>query len=169
MLDTKNRKNVTYFIGTEVENTIMKGEKTLFVVGVQPAIDIVQRALEHSINHLYFGTSQSFTPQTPAEWQQWDDMISPLLKQGFWVTLDFGVEYATILHEYSWCENDKFIPMISVKLPYIKLYNYNTTVKLDDTTWGDTNPGVWSHHLPSLMGRDKFTSWNEYTQDTVIE
>jgi len=58
--------------------------------------------------------------------------------------------------------------MISVKLPYIGLFNYNTTVKIDDTTWGNTNSGVWTHSLHSLMDRSNFTSWDKYTEDTPL-
>ena len=78
-LDTDNRKMVTYFVGTEVEHTIMYGEKTLFIVGVQPVDKIIELAEEHNVRHLYFGTSQSFHPANPFEWAQWDDMIKPLL------------------------------------------------------------------------------------------
>jgi hypothetical protein len=59
--------------------------------------------------------------------------------------------------------------MISVKLPYINQLNYNATLKLDDRTWGDTNPGVWTHHLQSLMTKDKYTYWDQYTQDTEVK
>ena len=168
-LDTDNRKMITYFIGTEVENTIMKGEQTLFVVGVQPVDDIIALAEEHELRHLYFGTSQSFHPANPFEWAQWNDMITPLLAKGFWVTLDFGVEYAKDLHEEGWCEYNTFIPMISVKLPYIKQYNYHATLKIDDNTWGDTNPGVWCHPLNELLKREVYTDWKDYVGDTVLE
>ena len=43
-LNTNQRQDVIYFIGTEVENTPMKGEQTLFVVGVQPPHEIQKRA-----------------------------------------------------------------------------------------------------------------------------
>ena len=33
MLDTQSRKKVKFFIGKEVENTAMKDQTTLFVVG----------------------------------------------------------------------------------------------------------------------------------------
>jgi hypothetical protein len=59
--------------------------------------------------------------------------------------------------------------MISVKLPYINQLNYNATIKLDDRTWGATNPGVWTHHLPSLMTKETYTYWDQYTQDTEIK
>jgi len=168
-IDTAGRKATTYFIGTEVEHTAMKGEKTLFVVGIQPVEEIKKIAIEHNLRHLYFGTSQSFHPTTIELWDQWDDMITPLLQSGFWVTLDFGVEYADEIHEEGWCEFDKFIPMISVKLPYIRQYNYNATLKIDDTTWGHSNPGVWCHQLHNLMDRTVYTDWDHYVGDTIIK
>lgn len=169
MIDTSGRQQVTYFIGTEVENTVMKGERTLFVVGVQPTADIKAHADANNIRHIYFGTSQSFTPIDADDWLRWNRMIEPLLQEGYWCTLDFDVSYADELHDESWCEYKTFIPMISVKLPYIKLYNYHATVKIDDTTWGATNTGVWCHPLNELLTRDVYTDWKDYVGDTPIE
>jgi hypothetical protein len=92
-----------------------------------------------------------------------------LLQKGYWVTLDFGVEFANDIHEESWNEFFTFIPMISVKLPYIKLYNYNATLKIDDTTWGHSNPGVWCHPLDTLKSREVYTDWKDYIGDTPIK
>ena len=69
-LDTTQRQKTDYFLGVEVEHTAMKGEQTLFVVGVKEVKDIVERALKHGVRHLYFGTSPvSYThltlPTTP--------------------------------------------------------------------------------------------------------
>ena len=169
MIDTDGRQAVTYFIGTEVENTVMKGERTLFVVGVHPVDEIQRHADANNIRHLYFGTSQSFTPKTVGDWTDWNSMMEPLLKAGYWCTLDFDVEYAPELHEESWNEYKTFIPMISVKLPHIRLYNYHATVKIDDNTWGDTNTGVWCHPLNELLTRDVYTDWKDYVGDTPIE
>jgi hypothetical protein len=58
--------------------------------------------------------------------------------------------------------------MISVKIPNIRLFNYNTTVKIDDKTWGFSNSGVWTHQLHSLMANEKYTYWDQYTEDTDI-
>ena len=176
-LDTSGRQLVDYFIGTEVENTPMKGETTLFVVGVQPVDKIVSIINEQNsyndtskhIRHIYLGTSQSFHPHSPYDWDSWDQMIKPLLVKDYWVTLDFGVEYCKDLNEQSWNEYNTFIPMISVKIPYIKQYNYNATLKIDDNTWGDTNPGVWCHPLNELMTRDVYTDWKDYVGDTIVE
>lgn len=167
-LNTEERQDVVYFTGYEVEHTVAHGMYTLFVVGTPPLEEILSKAILAGVQQIYFGTSQSFNPQTYEDWKTWDDRIMGCLNKGYWVCLDFDVKYAEEFHEDGWTEHDKFIPMISVKLPYIKLYNYNATLKIDDRTWGATNPGVWTHHLPSLMSKDKFTYWDQYTQDTTL-
>ena len=168
-LNTEQRQDVVYFVGTEVERTAMYGEKTLFVVGVQPPHEIQKRADEHSIKHLYFGTSQSFTPNTAEDYEVWENMIKAMLVAGYWCTLDFGVEYAEGVLESGFDEYDNYISMISVKLPYIKQFNYNATLKIDDTTWGHSNPGVWCHSVHELMNRNVYTDWRDYVGDTVIK
>ena len=168
-LDTDSRQMVDYFVGTEVENTVMKGERTLFVVGIKPVDEVIALCEQENVRHIYLGTSQCFHPHSPYDWAAWDDLIKPLLVKDYWVTLDFGVEYAKDLHEQSWCEYKTFVPMISVKLPYIKQYNYNATVKLDDLTWGKSNPGVWTHQLHDLMNMKNYTHWAQYTQDEEIK
>lgn len=168
-LNTEERQGVTFFTGYEVEHTIAYGMFTLFVVGTPALEEILKLAKHHNVKQIYFGTSQSFNPETAEDWESWNNCIKGCLDNGYWVALDFGVEYAKDIHEYGWTEHEKFIPMISVKIPYIKLYNYNATLKIDDTTWGATNPGVWTHHLQSLMGKDKYTHWDQYTQDAELK
>ena len=73
VLDTQKRKQVTYFTGIEIENTCMKGQLTLFVVGVRPVEEIELLANNNKAKHIYFGTSQSFTPETDEEMSQWTD------------------------------------------------------------------------------------------------
>jgi hypothetical protein len=55
-----------------------------------------------------------------------------------------------------------------VPIPYVKLWNYNTMLKIDDKDFKATNPGVWSHSLHTLMDRSKFTDWNQYKQDKIL-
>ena len=167
-LNTEQRLKTDYFIGTEIEHTAMLGEKTLFIVGIKPVNDIIERALAHGIRHLYFGTSQSFTPKTPQAWSAWTKMIKELLDKKFWCTLDFDVKYAEQLLECRFDEYDNYISMISVKLPYIKQFNYNATIKLDDTTWGHSNSGVWCHSLHSLQDRSVYTDWKDYKGDEPV-
>ena len=168
-LDTNKRQEVVYFTGTEVEHTAMKGERTLFVVGVQPCNEIQKRADAHGIKHLYFGTSQSFAPESDADWTAWENMIKALLSADYWCTLDYDVFYVKEVLELGFDEYNNFINMISVKLPYIKQFNYNATLKLDDIDFDSTNPGVWTHSLHKLMDRRKFTPWTDYSKDEVIK
>lgn len=171
-LNIKERSSAAYFTGVEVEHTITHGMLTLFVVGCPTLEEILQKA-KHKVNdveikQIYFGTSQSFNPKSNEDWHAWDVIITGCLKAGFWVTLDFDVEYVNQIHEETWNEYDHFIPMISVKLPHIKLFNYNTTLKLDDTHWKATNSGVWTHHLNKLIQYENYTHWDQYAGDSTV-
>jgi hypothetical protein len=167
-LNTEQRQDVVFFIGDEVEHTVCYGMKTLFVVGTPDLAKIIQLADDNECKHIYLGTSQSFNPESPEDWKRWDIIIKPLLSMKYWVSLDFDVKYAEQIHEDGWTEYDNFVPMISVKIPYIKLFNYNATLKIDDLTWGKTNPGVWTHHLPTLMNMQNYTHWDQYVNDTPV-
>ena len=160
-----------FFVGTEVEHSPAYGMRTLFVVGVQDTAKIVGMAQKNNCEHIYFGANQSFTNpdiNNVDEWNRWEAMIGGCLMHGAWCTLDVDVSAATGLIEGSLTEHSRFIPMISVKLPYAKLYNYNTTIKIDDKDFEATNPGVWCHSLHDLQNRSVFTDWSKYSQDKVI-
>jgi len=174
-LNTEQRQNVVYFTGYEVEHTVCHGMKTLFVVGTPPLEEILQQAnRDIEIKHIYFGTSQSFNPAHILEsncydsYKPWDEVIMGCLNTDYWVTLDFDIKHIEGVLEGGWNEYNKFVPMISCKLPYIRQLNYNATLKLDDLTWGKTNSGVWTHQLHDLMSKDKYTYWDQYTQDTTL-
>ena len=169
-LNTEERQNIVYFTGYEVEHTICHGMKTLFVVGTPPAEEILAKATEHEVKMIYFGTSQSFNPRAMSheEYKPWDNVIITCLKADYWVTLDFDVSHSEGILESGYNEYEKFVSMVSVKMPYINQFNYNTTIKLDDRTWGATNPGVWSVPLGALTQRKYYTYWDQYTQDTAL-
>ena len=176
-LDTEQRQSVVYFTGYEVEHTICYDMFTLFVVGTPPLDEILKHAKEHKVAHIYFGTSQSYHPSDESmthypyktiSSKVWDTAIIGCLNAGYWVTLDYDVKYHSNVVNSGYNDYEKFIGMCSVKLPNIDKLNKNTTIKLDDTTWGDTNPGVWTHNLNDLKTKDTFTSWDQYTQDTDI-
>lgn len=153
----------TMFIGEEVEHTPMKGQPTLFVVGIQSLETVIETLQYHELQHVYLGANQSFVPD-----DAWEDLVKGLLNEGFWVTLDFDVQEVEWIHECLFTEHNRFIPMISVKLPYIDLLGYNACLKLDDKDFDATNSGVWTHQLHDLKDRRVFTDWSKYTQDTII-
>ena len=171
--------NTSFFIGTEVEHSPAYGMKTLFVVGCQPIEEIEQVLVDpytklgdQSIQHIYFGANQSFPRMTEfdSKWTQWENMIYPFLTQGYWCTLDLDISCVEGLLETGLTERNQFIPMISVKLPYIQQLGYNATIKLDDKDFAASNPGVWCHSLHNLTKREGiFTDWSKYTKDEVIK
>ena len=91
------------------------------------------------------------------------------LDQGILCSLDLPYSHAEALLESGMIEKDNFIPQIRIPLPYIKQYNYNTMIKLDDKDFNATNPGVWCHRLHNLMDDEKFTDWSKYGLDKVIK
>jgi hypothetical protein len=161
--------NVVFFIGNEVEHTPAFGMKTLFVTGVQPVEAIEGVLANNNIQHIFFGANHSFNPNGYDEHKQWEDMIFHFLKKELLCSLDIPMSQVEEFHESGYCEYDNFIPQIRVPIPYIKLWNYNTMLKIDDKDFKATNPGVWSHSLHTLMDRSKFTDWAQYKNDEIIK
>lgn len=176
-MDRPGHNNVAMFIGTEVEHSPAYGMKTLFVVGVQSTEDIEKiladpfTEIERKIEHIYFGANQSFPNgrSDSSDWIRWENMIFPFLMRGYWCTLDIDVNEVDGLLESGLTENNQFIPMISVKLPYIQQLGYNATIKLDDTNFAHSNPGVWCHSIHALTKRSTFTDWSKYIKDEIVK
>jgi hypothetical protein len=169
-MDRPGHNKVSLFVGTEVEHTPAYGQKTLFVVGVQP-VELIEAAyVAHKCTHIYFGANQSFGPDGTDQYgPPWDEMISYCLKKGYLCTLDFDASDTEYVLEFGFAEYHNFVPMVSVKLPYLQQLGYNATIKLDDKDFNATNPGVWCHSLHSLQNRTVFTSWSKYTKDEVVK
>lgn len=159
--------SVVFFTGIEVEKTPAHGMRTLFVVGVHDPDKISEMAYVNDCKHVFVGANHSYDP-TSSKPEDWDGMIVPLLDKGLLVTLDFDVRFAETVLESSYGEYDNFIPQISVKIPYIKQFNYNTMLKIDDKDFKWSNPGVWCHRLHDLMDKDIFTDWREYGKDNPL-
>ena len=162
----EGHEDVEFFKGTEVERTPAFGKKTLFVVGIQPIDSII--AHMHGQEHIFFGANHSFNPKTPEEWRKWESMITYFLERGRLCTLDIPILAVEEFHEGGLCDYRNFIPQIRVSVPYTKLWNYNTMLKIDDKDFDATNPGVWCHSLHSLMSRETFTGWDDYEGDSKL-
>lgn len=158
-----------FFTGTEVEHTPALGRRTLFVVGVHPVETIASHL--QGCEHIYFGANMSFprlAVNDAGSWRNWELMIKHFLDHDYLCTLDVDVGCVEGLVESGLTEYDNFIPMISVKMPYIGLLGYNATVKIDDTGFRATNPGVWCHSLHRLQDRSAFTAWDQYSKDKEL-
>jgi hypothetical protein len=171
-MNRPEHEQVDFFLGTEVEHSPAYGEWTLFVVGVQDSTTVIEEARQNACTHIYFGANQSF-PRLEVNdadgWRPWERMVQDCLESGYLCTLDLDVSCTEGLVESSLVEFNNFIPMISVKLPYVQMLGYNATIKLDDKDFRATNPGVWCHSLHELRDRKKFTDWSKYTQDKIIK
>jgi len=163
-------EDIQYFVGTEVEHTPQYGKKTLFVVGIKDPDEITGLAEFNGCKHIYCGANMSFdvTENTASQWEPWEAMIFPLLNKGFWVTLDVDISQIEGLLETGFTEQNRFIPMISAKLPYIDQLGYNACLKIDDKDFDASNPGVWVHRVHDLKNKSVFTDWSKYTTDEII-
>lgn len=164
--------NVDFFTGVEVEHTPAYGMRTLFVVGVHDQLEVLKQAEHNNVDHIYFGANQSFPSVQVNDvrvWSDWTNMIERCLGQKYLCTLDLDVAQVEGLLESSLVEYHNFIPMISVKLPYLAQLGYNATIKIDDRDFAATNPGVWCHSLHELQDRRVFTRWDQYSKDEVLK
>ena len=163
------KEKVIFFTGVEVEKTPAVGMKTLFVTGVQPC-DVIQEHYDYQqCEHIFFGANHSFKPVKHSEWESWERMIKAFLAAGKLCSLDIPISYAEDFLDTGLTEYENFIPQLRIPLPYAKLWNYNTMLKIDDKDFKATNPGVWCHSLHDLMDREKFTDWTKYGLDKVIK
>jgi len=164
------KDNVVYFTGYEVENTPAFDMNTLFVVGLRPLDEVLDKAQYHNVDHVYLGANQSFQVTLPygdeVTNMQWDTLVFGLLEAGYIVTLDYDLVYHEYVLEAGYNERNNFISQISVKLPYIDQLNYNACIKIDDKDFKATNAGVWVHQVHDLKDRSKFTDWTKYGEDS---
>ena len=170
--ETGSAENVVYFKGVEVEKTPAYGMKTLFVTGLNDP-SIIREQLDDE-EHIFFGANHSFNPKASPKtaydyYNEWDKMIQPFLEEGYHCSLDIPLNAAEEFLEGPLVEYDRFIPQIRVPIPYIKQWNYNTMLKIDDKGFEESNPGVWCHSLHDLMDRSKFTEWNDYKNDKIVD
>lgn len=164
--------NIIYFVGNEVEHTPAYGMKTLFVTDLQPIEDIETQLFKvgnKDIEHIFFGANHSYNPTLIKEYEQWEKMIRHFLDKEFLCSLDIPMNQVEEFNEGGLCEYDNFIPQIRVPIPYIRLWNYNTMLKIDDKDFKATNPGVWSHSLHTLMKHSRFTDWSKYKKDKILK
>ena len=167
--DSGVMQGVNFFTGKEIEHTPAYGLQTLFVVGIQP-VDVIEEFATHkNCKHIFFGANHSFDPQDNLNWQRWETMIEYFLDKGYLCSLDIPLSAVEEFNDGGLNERDNFIPQIRVPIPYIKLWNYNTMLKIDDKDFRATNPGVWTHSLHDLKDRSKFTAWDDYSNDEVIK
>lgn len=173
--DSGEQKDITFFVGNEVECTPAYGLKTLFITGLQTVesiqlvIDKIDNSNHSPIGHLFFGANHSFNPRDSQGLIAWEQVIQYFLNKDYLCSLDIPIDQASRFTESVLCEYNNFIPQIRVPIPHVRLWNYNTMIKIDDIGFNATNPGIWTHSLHDLQDRSKFTDWQQYKKDKVIK
>lgn len=177
----KGHEGARFFIGGEVEHTPAFNKKTLFVVGLQDTNLVMQLAEEHGIKHIFLSANRSFDSVDKVKGvymvgdttaSSWEKQILILLASGYMVSLDYPAHKHSmvleILHSSIW-QSRNFIPVLSVAVPHVNTSNINLTIKIDDSNFGATNPGVWCLNHHEITDSNRFTAWSEYTDDKVID
>ena len=103
------KEDVTYFTGYEVEKTPAYEMHTLFVTGCQSLEDVLAKAKEHTVEHIYLGANHSFVPK-----DSWEDLVQGLLNKKFLVTLDYDVKYHEWILESGFNENPDHATIMEV-------------------------------------------------------
>jgi len=174
-MSRKGYEEVVIYVGTEAEHTPAFSKKTLFVVGLQFTKDIEALAQEHKATHIFLGANYSFDASKIANKSVanlWNEQITYFLDLGYWVSLSYPAhQHKDILEAFTsdiW-QSKRFVPVLSVKIPKIQTSNPNLTVKIDDTDFDTTNPGVWCMHYHEVTDSNRFTGWNEYVNDEIVK
>ena len=162
-MDRPGHENITYFTGIEIERTCVYGMRTLFVIGPQDPKEVLSTALKEECPHVYLGANHTFRPT-----DNWQILIESLVTENVFVTLDFDVAHIEWVIATGAPTYNNFIPMVSVKTPYLGSLGYNATLKLDDKDFEASNPGVWCHNVHELMSRKTFTAWSQYGNDDIV-
>ena len=124
--DAEPTNDITYFVGTEVERTAQYGQRTLFVVGIQSADEVVRYANEYKAGHIYLGANKSFNIDL-----DWEPLVDSLLQAGLWVTLDFPIRSHNAVMRIlgNHMRKSKFIPMIYMNYLIAMYLLHGTSIK----------------------------------------
>ena len=138
--ETGIKDDVVFLTGTEVEKTPIRNGYTFCYRCTTR--EVIQEKLEDR-QHIFLGANHSFEPLNEEEWNKWVRMIKAFLTAGKLCSLDIPINYAEDFLESGLTEYENFIPQLRIPLPYVKQWNYNTMLKIDDKGFKATNPGVW--------------------------
>lgn len=129
------------YIGKETENSPAKGLPTIFVEGKS-------FAFSPNVVHARLGINGSFSPSSAEEWKEWETTLGHYLSAYDYVSLEMDYAYAENLLESTAAESPKFIPIITISMPYVHQHNYNTVIKISDNGHSKRS---WSHRLHDLL------------------
>lgn len=155
-----------FFIGQEVERTMYYQHRTLFVIGVQSAQEIISLQQQHDCTHIFFGANYSFEPRTQAEEEQWQHMLGQVLKHKIPMSIDTTIKYLGILKDFALHKH--FCIQIRLPIADVEAIKDNCYLKVDDVGFKRTNTGIWTTSISKITKPENYTDWNEYGGDMAI-
>lgn len=150
------------FLGKEVEGTLIFGEDTLFVAGVEPADKVLATAKTQGVGHVFLGAHNSFSSSESAEWNA---LATSLLEAGLRVTLDFPFGLIDTILSMSCASHPRFFPLLSITVDQARALGENLSIKINSTEGGGGNGGVWCSPIRWMQ----FTPWRAYKDDIMLE
>ena len=90
-----------------------KGEKTLFITGIQSPVEILQRALMHGCVKVCLGFKESFNPTIVHPVNEWNFMFEELIKAEIGIDLFLHKKYTQNIELWNWAEYEKFSAIIN--------------------------------------------------------
>ena len=158
--------NAEFFVGKEIEKTPAFGLKTLFIVGLQDISEIQKLVEQHHCTHIFFGANHSFSTLVPSA--SWKRMIYYFLDD-YLCSLDVHLNQVMWFARHIDISHDNFILQLRITIPRVQELTKQTTIKIDDSSFASSNPGVWVTPLKDLLDDGRFTSWDEYRKDEIIK
>lgn len=172
--DQTDVSGVKAFIGKEIERTHAYGLHTLFLDPSHLSNDemIILIAETEGIEHVYLNANHY-----PIE----DDLVfARYLDVLLYCESNTKIKAVTIEIQKP-DKLEKFLPIldrfnkilfnVSIKIPHVESYAHRIAIKIDDSDFKATNPGVWCHLVDDLIyhAEHAFTPWDHYKNDKVIK
>lgn len=163
---------VKFFLGKEVEHTHAHGLNTLFVVGLQPVGNILALAVQHKVDHVYFGANESFQPWSLGEIEKWAATIEEVAKT-FLSTWDIPSQYLRLVLSCKRAgplvqQHSGVIPFVAVKGILALRDNPRACFRFDDLDFG-VGEGSHSQPLKDLLKEKQWTTpWAAYQNDESV-
>lgn len=155
----KDKDEVVYAVGPEVEHTPVFGSKTLFVNGIRSVSQMIEFAETNHCKHICLGAFNSFQKN-----KKWGDIISELLASDIHVSIHYPADAHDFILENLDLQiwgHPHFIPVIVVKLPQVLALSKNLMLKIDDDRNG-VNTGVWTSPMREVLDSNRFATWSDY-------
>ncbi|ASD50402.1 hypothetical protein FDI24_gp122 [Acidovorax phage ACP17] len=131
--------------------------RTLFCDGGLGVDEVIAKAVETSVGHVYLNSNHSFLAYG-------EDKISQLLMRGYAVTYEYGNQGG--LHPEPFpIEHPNLVHLRSVVVTKVRR-GVGHYLKIDDLGFQNTNPGVWTFKPGNYAG---FTPWSAYLKDDIVE